>query len=88
VIVWPQLPYALVLISVVQKIVLARLIKNGDSEFRTLGNHPDIRVSALYMDSSSLANSYIDQNSDAFVYSASVWRRYLRALYVCALRFL
>ncbi len=36
----------------------------------------------LYMDSSSLANSYFDQNSDAFVYSAFGWRRYLLALYV------
>jgi len=45
-------------------------------------------MSALYMDSSSLADRFFDQGSDAFVYSASVWRRYLRALYVCALRFL
>jgi hypothetical protein len=42
----------------------------------------------MYMDSSSLANNHFDQISDAFVYSASVWRRYLRALYVSALRFL
>ena len=48
----------------------------------------DFKLSALYMDSSSLANSFGDQNSDAFVYSAFVWRRYLLALYVCALRFL
>jgi len=45
-------------------------------------------MAALYMDSSSLANRFHDQSSDAFVYSASVWRRYLRALYVYALRFL
>jgi hypothetical protein len=45
-------------------------------------------MSAVYMDSSSLADRYFDQRSDAFVYSASVWRRYLRALYVCAPRFL
>jgi len=45
-------------------------------------------TSDKYMDSSSLANSYCDQGSDAFVYSAFVWRRYLLALYVCALRFL
>ena len=45
-------------------------------------------MSALYMDSSSLANSYFDQNLDAYVYSAYCWRRYLLAHYVCALRFL
>jgi len=46
------------------------------------------RMAALYMDSSSLANSFRDQNSDAFVYSAFSRRRYLLALYVCAPRFL
>ncbi len=45
-------------------------------------------MSALYMDSSSLANSFRDQNSDAYVYSAYWWRCYLLAHYVCALRFL
>jgi hypothetical protein len=40
------------------------------------------------MDSSSLANKFFDQNSDAFVYSAFSRRRYLLALYVCAPRFL
>ena len=45
-------------------------------------------MSALYMDSSSLANSLRDQNSDAYVYSAYWWRCYLLAHYVCALRFL
>jgi hypothetical protein len=45
-------------------------------------------MTALYMDSSSLTNSFPDQNSDAYVYSAFVWRRYLLAHYVCALRLL
>jgi hypothetical protein len=45
-------------------------------------------MSALYMDSSSLANSSTDEMSDAYVYSAFWWRRYLLALYVCALRHL
>jgi hypothetical protein len=40
------------------------------------------------MDSSSLANSFFDQNSDAFVYLAFKWRRYLLAHYVFALRVL
>jgi hypothetical protein len=44
--------------------------------------------SALYMDSSSLANRFRKQNSDAFIYSAFGWRRYLLARYVYALRFL
>jgi len=42
----------------------------------------------MYMDSSSLTNSFLDQNSDANVYLAFWWRRYLLAHYVCALRFL
>jgi hypothetical protein len=54
-----------------------------------------LRAAGLYMDSSSLTNSFPDQNSDAYVYSAFVWRRYLLAQrryllahYVCALRLL
>ncbi len=45
-------------------------------------------MSALYMDSSSLANNFFDQNSDANVYLAFRGRRYLLAHYVYALRFL
>jgi hypothetical protein len=45
-------------------------------------------MTAMYMDSSSLANSFFDQNSDAFVYLAFKWRRYLLAHYVFALRLL
>ncbi len=41
-------------------------------------------VSALYMDSSSLANNFFDQNSDANVYLAFRGRRYLLAHYVYA----
>jgi len=48
----------------------------------------EISAAALYMDSSSLANRFRKQNSDAFVYSAFCWRRYLLARYVFALRFL
>jgi hypothetical protein len=44
--------------------------------------------SALYMDSPSLADRFLDQITDAFVYSAFCWRRYLLAQYVFALRFL
>jgi hypothetical protein len=40
------------------------------------------------MDAPSLVDRFFDQNSDALVYSAFVWRRYLLALYVCALWFL
>ena len=46
------------------------------------------QMSALYMDSPSLANRVLDQITDAFVYSAFRWRRYLLAQYVFALRFL
>jgi hypothetical protein len=42
----------------------------------------------MYMDSPSLANSFLDQSSDANVYLAFLWRRYLLAHYVCALRLL
>jgi hypothetical protein len=45
-------------------------------------------MSPLYMDSSSLANSFFDQNSDAFVYLAFKWRSYLLAHYVFAPRLL
>ena len=55
-------------------------------ESRTSGNHSDSRVSALYMDSPSLANRFLDQITDAFVYTAFHWRRYLPAQYVFALR--
>ncbi len=41
-------------------------------------------MAALYMDSSSLANNIFDQNSDANVYLAFSWRRYLLAHYVYA----
>jgi len=41
-------------------------------------------MTALYMDSSSLANNIFDQNSDANVYLAFSWRRYLLAHYVYA----
>jgi hypothetical protein len=36
----------------------------------------------------SLADRFLDQKADAFVYSASVWSCYLRALCVCGLRFI
>jgi hypothetical protein len=39
---------------------------------------------ALYMDSSSLANNFFDQSSDANVYLAFRGRRYLLAHYVYA----
>jgi hypothetical protein len=45
-----------------------------------------LAMSALYMDSPSLADRFLDQITDAFVYSAFCWRRYLPAQYVCALR--
>jgi hypothetical protein len=41
-------------------------------------------MSALYMDSSSLANNFLDQSSDANVYLAFRRRRYLLAHYVYA----
>jgi len=41
-------------------------------------------MSALYMDSSSLANNFFDQNSDANVYLAFLGRRYLLAHHVYA----
>ena len=41
-------------------------------------------TSAVYMDSSSLANNFFDQNSDASVYLAFQGRRYLLAHYVFA----
>ena len=41
-------------------------------------------MAALYMDSSSLANNFFDQNSDANVYLAFRGRRYLLAHHVYA----
>jgi len=41
-------------------------------------------MTALYMDSSSLANNFFDQSSDANVYLAFRGRRYLLAHYVYA----
>ena len=34
------------------------------------------------------SKQFLNQNSDAYVYLAFWWRRYLLAHYVCALRFL
>jgi hypothetical protein len=41
-------------------------------------------MSAMYVDSSSLANNFCDQSSDANVYLAFRGRRYLLAHYVYA----